>query len=446
MKKLKILFLAANPEGTQILSLDKEARDIEAKLRASEYRDVFELKTKWATTADDLIQALNEEQPTIVHFSGHGSKTKGLILHNEKSGAAYVTPDALVKLFKALKENIKIVILNACYTQEQAKSISTVIDCVIGINNSIYDESAIKFAASFYRAIGFAKSVQNAFEQGKAAIALAGGIDDNEPIIHSKTGIDANQIYLAGEPKIQLLTTTDTTSASPLELINEKNTKEIDIDIEKFLSKSYRIIEKYTTEGSVDVESYGIELLSLIISPEAIFRFKVKKCLEEIIYSFHHFVNINSEQLKEITESTIGKSLIGYLVSLDKKHKSRETETYKIYSEIGISSVSNSYLETEIYEFINEIITEMSNKVDADRSKHHQLKEGEIEYEKLDDIINDAKLKVKNKIIYEIKTQVEKKPNILPQSVDDSKTYKEKMAKAEDIISRYRNTLRVLAK
>ena len=40
MKK-KILFLAANPNGTTQLALDKECREIEAKIRASEHRDAL---------------------------------------------------------------------------------------------------------------------------------------------------------------------------------------------------------------------------------------------------------------------------------------------------------------------------------------------------------------------------------------------------------------------
>jgi hypothetical protein len=69
-----ILYLASNPEGTEQLALDQEAREIEEKLRMSKHRDRFILRTRWAVRTDDLLQAFNEHKPAIVHFSGHGVK------------------------------------------------------------------------------------------------------------------------------------------------------------------------------------------------------------------------------------------------------------------------------------------------------------------------------------------------------------------------------------
>ena len=46
--KIKVLFFAANPTGTDPLALDEEAREIEAKIRASEHRNALELIIKWA--------------------------------------------------------------------------------------------------------------------------------------------------------------------------------------------------------------------------------------------------------------------------------------------------------------------------------------------------------------------------------------------------------------
>ena len=48
MAECKILFLAANPEGTTQLALDKEIREIDAKIRASEFRDSLQLVSHWA--------------------------------------------------------------------------------------------------------------------------------------------------------------------------------------------------------------------------------------------------------------------------------------------------------------------------------------------------------------------------------------------------------------
>ena len=76
-EKITVLFLAANPKDTPQLSLDEEARSIQEKIRLSEYRDSVHFESRWATRASDILQAINETNPTIVHFSGHGAPVRG---------------------------------------------------------------------------------------------------------------------------------------------------------------------------------------------------------------------------------------------------------------------------------------------------------------------------------------------------------------------------------
>jgi hypothetical protein len=74
MKQCTILFLAANPRGTDRLALDREARVIQIELERAGYRDCFELVTRWAVEPLDLLHELRKLKPTVVHFSGHGSR------------------------------------------------------------------------------------------------------------------------------------------------------------------------------------------------------------------------------------------------------------------------------------------------------------------------------------------------------------------------------------
>src|SRR5215471_3600211 len=71
--KHTILFLAANPLGTDRLALDREARAIQVELERSGFRDSFELVTRWAAEPLDLLRELRKLKPTVVHFSGPGS-------------------------------------------------------------------------------------------------------------------------------------------------------------------------------------------------------------------------------------------------------------------------------------------------------------------------------------------------------------------------------------
>ena len=193
---IKVLFLSSNPEGTPALKLDEEARLIIQKIRASEYRDVLKLETLWAVQPDDLLQALNEHKPQIVHFSGHGSESGEIVLMDNNRQAKPVSAEALKMLFTTLKDNIRVVVLNACYSEKQAQAISEVIDCVVGMNTAIGDEAAIVFAASFYRAIGFGRSIKDAFDQGKAAIMLEGIPESSTPQLLIRKGIDPASVVL----------------------------------------------------------------------------------------------------------------------------------------------------------------------------------------------------------------------------------------------------------
>lgn len=81
-EKIKVLFLAADPLDQQRLRLDREVRDISERLRMAEYRDSVELESRWAVRTGDLLQAVNEVKPSVVHFSGHGSEDDELVFED----------------------------------------------------------------------------------------------------------------------------------------------------------------------------------------------------------------------------------------------------------------------------------------------------------------------------------------------------------------------------
>ncbi len=196
----RILFLAANPASTQPLALAEEIRSIEEKLRSAEHRDAFALVSRWAARPDDLLQALNELRPTIVHISGHGDHGGGLLLHGVGGTAAPVAPEAVASLFRALRDDIRVVVFNTCDSLIQAEATAQAIDCVIGMDAEIGDEAARVFAAAFYRALGFGRSVQAAFDQGRVALELAGIPEDRTPRILTRPGVLATDVFPLNRP------------------------------------------------------------------------------------------------------------------------------------------------------------------------------------------------------------------------------------------------------
>lgn len=107
-----------------------------------------------------------------------------------------VSKEALRAVFTTLKDHIRLVVLNACYSHIQAEAIAEVIDAVIGMNAPIGDEAARIFAASFYRAIGFGRSLQDAFDQGKAALLLEDISEEQTLELLVKPGVDPSRLFL----------------------------------------------------------------------------------------------------------------------------------------------------------------------------------------------------------------------------------------------------------
>lgn len=190
--ELTLLFVAANPSDSTRLALDEEARDVERTIQQARgsigvgQGTTLTFKSAWATRAQDLLHVLNQHRPDIVHFSGHGSSSGDIILANDNGESAPVSAELLGQLFETMKDNIKAVVLNACYSEIQAQAISRSIDYVVGMDNPINDKAAIAFATNFYSALSFGRSFPEAFAQAKLAMLL-GGYSAVSPVLLSST-------------------------------------------------------------------------------------------------------------------------------------------------------------------------------------------------------------------------------------------------------------------
>ncbi len=194
--KIKVIFFAANPVDQDSLRLGDEIREITEKIRASEHRDSVELISKWAVRPNDLLQALNEHNPQIVHFSGHGSDTDEIVFQDNNGETKLVSKSAIVELVKAMAGDIRVIVFNTCFSAGQAAAVTQHVDVAIGMNDSIGDEAARVFAAQFYSAIGFGRSVGEAFQQAKVALMLENIAEDKTPELFVRDDIDSYDIFI----------------------------------------------------------------------------------------------------------------------------------------------------------------------------------------------------------------------------------------------------------
>jgi len=192
MTKHTILFLAANPGGTDRRALDREARAIRAELQHSGHRDRFEFETRWAAEPLDLLRALRDLRPLVVHFSGHGDQG-GLFFQAEDGSARVVSTAALADAFAATGGSVRLVVLSACYSGDHADALLAHVDHVVGMGGAIHEDAARSFAIGFYGGLGEGEPVDAAYRQGCAAIHLQGLPDGDRPQLWGRGGIDASR-------------------------------------------------------------------------------------------------------------------------------------------------------------------------------------------------------------------------------------------------------------
>jgi hypothetical protein len=219
--KHTILFLAANPLSTDRLALDQEARAIQAELERSGHRDDFEFVTRWAVEPLDLLRELRKLEPTIVHFSGHGAHpganagalgtapgchnavepalldpSYGLCLQGSGSGHQLVSAEVLAETLGAAGASVRVVVLNACYTDVQFDAILQHVDCIVGMIGTVNGAVAQAFAIGFYGGLGEGDSIAAAYRQGCAAIGLEGLQDSGRPRLRTRLGTQAERLAL----------------------------------------------------------------------------------------------------------------------------------------------------------------------------------------------------------------------------------------------------------
>lgn len=138
---IEVLFFAANPADTDRLRLGEEVREIKEALRGATDRARFAVVETHAARPGDLTQVLldrlRDGPPAVVHFSGHGGGAAGLALEDDRGQTAHVPADVLAALFAQFEGRIRCVLLNACYSQDQATAIVGHVPFVVGMRQAV---------------------------------------------------------------------------------------------------------------------------------------------------------------------------------------------------------------------------------------------------------------------------------------------------------------------
>ena len=82
----------------------------------------------------------------------------------EDGGAQWVESAALSGLFKLFAAHVRCVVLNACYSEAQARAVAEHIPYVVGMTRALGGDAAITFSTAFYDALGAGEAVPFAYE------------------------------------------------------------------------------------------------------------------------------------------------------------------------------------------------------------------------------------------------------------------------------------------
>lgn len=137
----------------------------------------------------DITQFLLDTNPDIVHFSGHGTAGGHLCFEDESGKVTTVSPDALAAAFRLFSDRVRCVVLNACFSELQARAVSQHIPHVVGMRSPISDDAAIAFSVGFYKALGAGRSIEQAYEFGLVEMALHNIPENLIPLLFTAGGV-----------------------------------------------------------------------------------------------------------------------------------------------------------------------------------------------------------------------------------------------------------------
>lgn len=169
--KSTLLIMTANPKNTQRLGVEQEynnARDAymnSGNLEQYEVHPILDVNTK------TLSRLLGHHKPSMLHFSGHG--TGDALLFYSDNGLANKVSGREFGRMLALYPSINCLVLNACYSEQQAEEMAQYIPNIIGTDNAIGDTKAQEFTSFFYRHIFGGATYEEAFDKAIADLGIS---------------------------------------------------------------------------------------------------------------------------------------------------------------------------------------------------------------------------------------------------------------------------------
>ncbi len=142
----------------------------------------------------NIFEILLEKKPHIFHFSG---KQDGgdIRITDDKNNVTTISDSELAGFLTSFGDNLKLAVIDTCYSFNCAKSISEVVDFAIGVKDIIYDVHADRFYTVFYNALCTGHSIKDAFGQATSSLKFQRVPSKEIPTLFCKSTSDPSKSY-----------------------------------------------------------------------------------------------------------------------------------------------------------------------------------------------------------------------------------------------------------
>lgn len=188
--KVRILFLEANVVAKAPVNCEDERRRIQTLVESTTERDRFHIDSWPKISFAEVPSRLLRDRPRVMHFSGHGKRDGALVMHRG-IGDAYVevAPQRLVKALRIAGTSLRLIVLNACFSEALAKKLVEAMDVVVvGMNRLVQDQTAIRFGKVFYGFLFDGLSIRDALELTRTVIDEPEHPDADAPQLVARPG------------------------------------------------------------------------------------------------------------------------------------------------------------------------------------------------------------------------------------------------------------------
>jgi tetratricopeptide (TPR) repeat protein len=187
---LRILVVVSSPLGVADLDTEKEIAVIQDALDPAVVEGQVELDFLESEVTLEALAAKVRDWPChVIHYTGHGGRDSStgetfLAMEDEEGK---IVPATGAKLLRALRRarNLRLVVLSGCLTAQMAhrdalRGVATAllegkIPAVLAMQYSVLDDSATKFAKTFYTALGRGEWPEAALYEARRDLSFARG-------------------------------------------------------------------------------------------------------------------------------------------------------------------------------------------------------------------------------------------------------------------------------